>query len=283
MIGVKDRVTKHVAARVVTATDAATLQGFVGKHAESGATVYTDDHGGYEGMPFTHATVKHSLSEYVRGDIHTNGIESLWSMLKRAHKGTFHKLSPKHLNRYVQEFASRQNLREAAARQHHVKTASSGPEVTTVKHWLRWSARHKWVSRSLARDEWIARTSDEQIVSNVTACKLALTTRAHDFLTANDGPNFIRAARALSMHVPPIQRVADVSERIEDLSDVPDATREERRAIRDAARQKNEETPETPWRDHSPECCGVAVVLLWFYGAGPGHPPAGIHPEVMQY
>ena len=36
-----------------------------------------------------------------------------------------------------------------------------------------WSARHKWVSRSLARDEWIARTSDEQIVSNVTACKLA--------------------------------------------------------------------------------------------------------------
>ena len=133
---------------------------------------------------------------------------------------------------------------------------SSGPEVTTVKHWLRWSARHKWVSRSLARDEWIARTSDEQ-----TACKLALTTRAHDFLTANDGPNFLRAARALSVHVQPIQRVADVSERIEDLSDVPDAPREERRAIRDAARQKNEETPVTPWRDNSPECCGVDVVL----------------------
>ena len=114
------------------------------------------------------------------------------------------------------------------------------PSVEHVKHWLRWSARHKWVSRSLARDEWIARTSDEQIVSNVTACKLALTTRAHDFLKANDGPNFLRAARALSLHFPPIQRVADVSERIEDLSDVPDTTLEERRAIRDAARQKNE-------------------------------------------
>ena len=113
VIGVKDRATKHVAARVVTATDAATLQGFVWQHAEPGATVYTDDHGGYEGMPFTHATVKHSLSEYVKGDIHTNGIESLWSMLKRAHKGTFHKLSPKHLDRYVQEFAGKQNLREA--------------------------------------------------------------------------------------------------------------------------------------------------------------------------
>ena len=66
---------------------------------------------------------------------------------------------------------------------------------------------------------------------------------------------------ALSVHFPPIQRVADVSERIEDLSDVPDATREERRAIRDAARQKNEETPVTPWRDHAPACCGVDVVL----------------------
>ena len=85
---------------------------------------------------------------------------------------------------------ARRSVREAA-RQHHVKTMSSGPEVTTVKHWLRWSDRHKWVSRSLARDEWIARTSDDQIVSNVTACKLALTTRAHDCLTARR-----RAARA---------------------------------------------------------------------------------------
>ena len=136
---------------------------------------------------------------------------------------------------------ARRSVREAA-RQYHVKTASSGPKNTTVKHWLRWSARHKWVSRSLARDEWIARTSDDQIVTNVTACKLALTERAHDFLTANDGPNFLRAARALSLHFPPIQRMADVSERIEDLSDIPDATLEEMRAIRDAARAKNVDT-----------------------------------------
>ena len=44
--------------------------------------------------------------------VHTQGIESFWSMLKRAHKGTFHKLSPKHLDRYVQEFAGRHNMRE---------------------------------------------------------------------------------------------------------------------------------------------------------------------------
>ena len=93
-----------------------------------------------------------------------------------------------------------------------------------------------------AADEWIARTSDDQIVSNVTACKLALTTRALDYLTANDGADFLRAARALSLHFPPIQRVADVSERIEDLSDIPDADIAHMKAIRDAARAKNEQT-----------------------------------------
>ena len=44
--------------------------------------------------------------------VHTNGMESFWSMLKRAYVGTYHKLSPKHLNRYVQEFAGKQNIRE---------------------------------------------------------------------------------------------------------------------------------------------------------------------------
>ncbi len=44
--------------------------------------------------------------------IHTNGVESFWSMLKRAHKGTFHKMPPKHLQRYVNEFAGRHNIRE---------------------------------------------------------------------------------------------------------------------------------------------------------------------------
>ena len=112
VVGAKDRATKQVAAKVVTSTDKETLQGFVKDHAAPEATVYTDDAGAYEALPFDHAVIKHSLSEYVRGDVHTNGIESLWSMLKRAHKGTFHKLSPKHLDRYVQEFAGRHNVRE---------------------------------------------------------------------------------------------------------------------------------------------------------------------------
>ena len=61
-------------------------------------------------------TVKHSVAEYVRDMAHTDGIESFWSMLKRAHKGTFHKISPKHLDRYVQEFAGKHNIRDSGTR-----------------------------------------------------------------------------------------------------------------------------------------------------------------------
>ena len=112
VVGAKDRATKQVAAKVVASTDAETLQEFVKDNADPDATVYTDDATAYETLPFDHDTVKHSLQEYVKGDVHTNGIESLRSMLKRAHKGTFHKIRSKHLDRYIQEFAGRHNLRE---------------------------------------------------------------------------------------------------------------------------------------------------------------------------
>ena len=62
-------------------------------------------------MAFSPLSLKHSVGEYVRGMAHTNGLESFWAPLKRAHKGTFHKMSPKHLNRYVSEFSSRHNVR----------------------------------------------------------------------------------------------------------------------------------------------------------------------------
>ena len=112
VVGVKDRDSNHVRVKVVEKTDAETLQGFVVDHADTSATVYTDDSGVYQSLPFDHDTVKHSVGEYVRGQVHTNGIESFWSMLKRAHKGTFHKISPKHLHRYAGEFAERHNVRK---------------------------------------------------------------------------------------------------------------------------------------------------------------------------
>ena len=77
VIGAKDRATKRVAAKVITSTDKDTLHGFVKDHAAPGATVYTDDAVAYESLPFDHSVIKHSLSEYVKGNIHTNGIESL--------------------------------------------------------------------------------------------------------------------------------------------------------------------------------------------------------------
>ena len=63
----------------------------------------------YQGLP-NHTAVRHSIGEYVRGQAHINGMESFWSMLKRAYYGTFHRMSPKHLDRYVDEFAGRHNL-----------------------------------------------------------------------------------------------------------------------------------------------------------------------------
>ena len=113
VVGAKDRDTNKVVAQVVEATDSVTLHDFVADTAEPGAVVYTDDAAAYEGIPNPHESVKHSVKEYVRGMAHTNGIESFWSMLKRAHKGTFHKISPKHLDRYVQEFAGKHNVRES--------------------------------------------------------------------------------------------------------------------------------------------------------------------------
>ena len=112
--GVKDRTSKKVRAQVITDTGAPTLQGFVRDNAEPGATVYTDEHGSYAslGADYEHATVNHSVGEYVREMAHTNGIESFWSMLKRGYVGVYHKLSPKHLDRYVREYAGRHNVRD---------------------------------------------------------------------------------------------------------------------------------------------------------------------------
>ena len=111
VVGAKDRKTNKVKAKVIKNTDAKTLQSFVIEAAADGATVYTDDAKAYKGMPFEHESVKHSVGEYVSGMAHTNGIESFWAMLKRGHKGVYHKMSHKHLQRYVNEFAGRHCVR----------------------------------------------------------------------------------------------------------------------------------------------------------------------------
>ena len=111
--GVKDRATKAVAAQVVPDSKSKTLQGIVAKHTQPGAQVYTDGHKAYVGLPFPHAAVKHHVGEYVAGEASTNGIEALWSMFKRGYHGTYHHMSPQHLDRYVTEFVGRHNARQA--------------------------------------------------------------------------------------------------------------------------------------------------------------------------
>ena len=70
------------------------------------------DDGLKERCPFCgHEWIAPTVGEYVKGPVHTNGIESFWALLKRGYYGTYHRMSPKHLQRYVNEFAGRHNVR----------------------------------------------------------------------------------------------------------------------------------------------------------------------------
>ena len=115
VVGAKDRGTNKVRAKVVPVTDAPHVAGFVASQTEDGAKVYTDETKVYNALNehFDHESVNHSVSGYVRDQAHTNGMESFWSMMKRGYNGIYHKISPKHLDHYVQEFAGRHNVRDA--------------------------------------------------------------------------------------------------------------------------------------------------------------------------
>ncbi len=114
---VKDRGSNSVLAKVFSDTTAPTLQGFVRENTETGAIVYTNEAYGYRGLAgdFGREAVNQGVGEYVRSMAYTNGIESFWSMLQRARKGVYHKISAKHFDRDVHEFAGRHNVRELDA------------------------------------------------------------------------------------------------------------------------------------------------------------------------
>ena len=92
VVRVKDRATNEVRVRHVESADALDVSGFVAERAKFGSKVYTDEASAYHILEqwHDHETVKHSVSEYVRGQAHTNGIESFWSMLKRGYVETYH-------------------------------------------------------------------------------------------------------------------------------------------------------------------------------------------------
>ncbi len=111
IVGMRQRGGKTIAAPI-NGTDTDTLNQEILANIEPGSTVYTDDHGGYRNVKnvgYKHQSVNHSAGEYVRGNVSTNGIESVWAVMKRGITGVYHHTSKKHLARYVNEFTFRLN------------------------------------------------------------------------------------------------------------------------------------------------------------------------------
>jgi transposase-like protein len=100
----------RVRAEVVAERSQPTLHALINKHVQYGATLMTDEWGGYKGTDLTHGIINHAV-EYVNGQVHTQGIENFWALLKRSLGGTYISVEPFHLDRYVDEQAFRYNNR----------------------------------------------------------------------------------------------------------------------------------------------------------------------------
>ena len=113
VMGMLDRDSRQVRARVVPNVKRETLQAAILSEIEKGSSVYTDGYSSYDKLAaqdYIHETVNH-LEEYVRGEIHTQGIENFWSLLKRGLTGTYIAVEPFHMDRYVTEQVFRYNNR----------------------------------------------------------------------------------------------------------------------------------------------------------------------------
>jgi transposase-like protein len=106
----------RVTAKVVDSRSARSLQGSVLDTVEKGAKLYSDEATQYKalGKVYEHEFVNHSQGEYVKGNAHTNSVESFWALLKRGLKGTYIHVAPFHLDRYIDEQALRFDLRKGS-------------------------------------------------------------------------------------------------------------------------------------------------------------------------
>ncbi len=128
VVGVYDRDSRMVAAKVVEDTKSTTLQKFVTEHTTREAIVNTDEARAYWGLPRRRKVVDHQAKQYSIPETGatTNRIESFWAIIKRAYKGTYHWMSGKHLQRYVDEFVWRANNRELDAEDRMAQTVRDG-------------------------------------------------------------------------------------------------------------------------------------------------------------
>jgi len=109
VVGLRERGGK-VVGHVVKSTGARSLHALIEQHVKQGTHVVSDDFRSYMGIRrkgYTHRVVNHSRHQYVKGLDHTNSIESVWAVVKRGVYGTYHHVSKKHLERYINEFCFR--------------------------------------------------------------------------------------------------------------------------------------------------------------------------------
>lgn len=115
----------RVLAKVIERTDRETLHNEVKSNVKSGSNLFTDEWRSYRGLDeqYVHQVINHGV-EYVRDNVHTNGIENFWALLKRTIKGTYVSVEPFHLGRYLDEQVFRFNERKTNDKDRFVKAVS---------------------------------------------------------------------------------------------------------------------------------------------------------------
>ena len=134
VVGIIERNGKVVLKHIPNANKKNMVE-FIEKHVPKGSRIYTDESRVYSKLnkTYTHDTVRHSLSIYVAGDVHTNTIENFWSVLKRGLYGVYHQVSDKHLSRYLDEFAARFNSRHDGQQERFEHFLAQNESVLTYR------------------------------------------------------------------------------------------------------------------------------------------------------
>jgi transposase-like protein len=138
VVGMRER-GGRTKGKVLDTADTRAIQRAILENVLPGSEIQTDEHGAYTGLEeiYYHDTVNHARREYARPGVTTNGIESVWAVLKRGLHGIYHHASPKHLFRYVDEFTFRLNdgnvKRHTFDRLDSLINATSGQRLTYAR------------------------------------------------------------------------------------------------------------------------------------------------------
>jgi transposase-like protein len=132
VVGMRER-DGRVKAKPVASTGSRAMQQLAFENIERGATVHTDESPSYHvlGKDYDHRRVHHGKGEYSRNGVTTNGIESVFAVLRRGLHGVYHKASEKHIHRYINEFAWR--LNEGNVKRHSLERLDSFMDAVVGK------------------------------------------------------------------------------------------------------------------------------------------------------